>query len=45
MDVVDGFYAGYMDMPNQTNIGAMGNAYLDASFPMLTHITSAHVLP
>jgi len=45
MNVVDMFYAGYMDMPMQRNIQQTGNSYLDTTFPMLTHITSAHVLP
>lgn len=45
MSVVDTFFAGYAESPMQQNIQSTGNSYLDASFPNLTHITSAHILP
>jgi peptidyl-prolyl cis-trans isomerase A (cyclophilin A) len=47
MDIVDKFYAGYGEGapsgngPNQGLIQAKGNAYLEASFPKLTYISSA----
>lgn len=44
MDVVDAFYAGAADMPSQQSIQEIGNSYLDSTFPMLTHITNAHVI-
>jgi len=44
MNVVDAFYGGYMEMPSQASIQTTGNSYLDSSFPMLTHITSARVI-
>ncbi|CAK9037261.1 unnamed protein product [Durusdinium trenchii] len=43
MQVVDQFYAGYGEQPNQGAITASGNAYLDSKFPKLTKITKAKV--
>jgi peptidyl-prolyl cis-trans isomerase A (cyclophilin A) len=43
MSVVDMIDAEYGQMPVQSSIETMGNAYLDASFPRLTSITSARV--
>jgi len=45
MDVVDKFFAGYGDTPDQGRITAFGKAYLDKSFPNLDRIVSAVVMP
>lgn len=45
MKVVEAFYAGYGEKPNQGAITAKGNEYLDSSFPLLTKITKATVQP
>jgi peptidyl-prolyl cis-trans isomerase A (cyclophilin A) len=45
MDVVDKFFSGYGDSPNQGRITAQGKAYLDKSFPNLDRIVSAIVMP
>mmetsp|Transcript_95081 Transcript_95081/g.188359 ORF Transcript_95081/g.188359 Transcript_95081/m.188359 type:complete len:265 (+) Transcript_95081:80-874(+) len=44
MDVVEKFYTGYGEKPNQGQITKQGNAYLDAAFPKLTKIRKANVL-
>merc|ERR1712083_994894 len=38
MDVVDKFYKGYGEKPDQGKITSQGNAYLDKYFPKLTKI-------
>lgn len=43
MKVVEQFYTGYGEQPNQGQITSRGNAYLDASFPKLTKIRKAKV--
>ena len=45
MDVVDGIYPGYGQMPNQDQIQLHGNAYLQSQFPKLDYIQTARVLP
>jgi peptidyl-prolyl cis-trans isomerase A (cyclophilin A) len=45
MDVVDKFFAGYGESPDQGRITAQGKAYLDKSFPNLDRIVSAVVMP
>ncbi len=43
MDAVDRIYSGYGEEPDQTQIGARGNAYLEKSFPKLDYIKSASI--
>merc|ERR1712176_1227251 len=43
MKVIEAFYSGYGEKPNQGAITAKGNEYLDANFPMLTKITKATI--
>ena len=43
--VVDKFFAGYGESPDQGRITAFGKAYLDKSFPNLDRIVSAVVMP
>ena len=45
MDVVDKFFAGYGEAPDQGRITAQGKAYLDKSFPNLDRIVNAVVMP
>ena len=45
MDLVDKFFAGYGESPDQGRITAQGKAYLDKSFPNLDRIVSAVVMP
>ena len=45
MDVVDKFFAGYGESPDQARITAQGKAYLDKSFPNLDRIISAVIMP
>ncbi|MBZ5617927.1 MAG: peptidylprolyl isomerase [Acidobacteriia bacterium] len=44
MDVVQGFYSGYGERPDQTAITAQGKAYLDKNFPKLDSIKSATII-
>jgi peptidyl-prolyl cis-trans isomerase A (cyclophilin A) len=43
MDAVDRIYSGYGERPDQTQIAAHGNAYLEKSFPKLDYIKSASI--
>jgi peptidyl-prolyl cis-trans isomerase A (cyclophilin A) len=45
MDLVDKFFAGYGEAPDQGRITAQGKAYLDKSFPNLDRIVTAVVMP
>jgi peptidyl-prolyl cis-trans isomerase A (cyclophilin A) len=45
MELVDKFFAGYGESPDQGRITAFGKAYLDKSFPNLDRIVTAVVLP
>jgi peptidyl-prolyl cis-trans isomerase A (cyclophilin A) len=45
MDVVDKFYSGYGEQPDQGLITAQGKAYLDKNFPRLDRILTATVIP
>jgi peptidyl-prolyl cis-trans isomerase A (cyclophilin A) len=45
MDVVQGFYGGYGESPDQGAITRQGKAYLDKSFPKLDSIKSAAIRP
>jgi len=45
MDVVDKFFSGYGESPDQGRITAQGKAYLDKSFPNLDRILTAVVMP
>lgn len=45
MSVVDKFYSGYGDSPNQGKLQADGNSYLLQNFPKLDHIKKAVLLP
>lgn len=45
MDVVDKFFAGYGESPDQGRITAQGKAYLDKSFPNLDRIVAAVIMP
>jgi len=43
MNVVDGLYAGYGQMPDQDQIQLHGNVYLQSQFPKLDYIQSTHL--
>jgi peptidyl-prolyl cis-trans isomerase A (cyclophilin A) len=45
MDLVDKFFAGYGESPDQGRITMQGKAYLDKSFPNLDRIVTAVVMP
>ncbi len=45
MDLVDKFFAGYGESPDQGRITAQGKPYLDRSFPNLDRIISASIMP
>lgn len=45
MDIVDKFFAGYGEAPDQGRITAQGKVYLDKSFPNLDRIVNAEVMP
>lgn len=45
MDVVDKFFSGYGEAPDQGRITAIGKPYLDKSFPNLDRIVNAVVMP
>jgi peptidyl-prolyl cis-trans isomerase A (cyclophilin A) len=44
MEIVDSFYTGYGEAPNQGFIQSKGNAYLDSSFPKLDGVKHAAIL-
>ena len=44
MDVVDKFFGGYGESPDQGRITAFGNAYLDKNFPNLDRIVTAGLI-
>lgn len=44
MSVVDSIYSGYGETPDQSRVGAEGNAYLKREFPRLDYIKSARVV-
>lgn len=44
MEVVEKFYSGYGERPDQGSIAAEGNEYLDRHFPKLTKIQTARVV-
>ena len=41
MEVVDEFYAGYGDTPNQAKIRQEGEEYLTDEFPLLSYFVNA----
>jgi len=43
MEVVDGFYAGYGEAPDQGQIQGRGNEYLESQFPELDHVIRATI--
>jgi peptidyl-prolyl cis-trans isomerase A (cyclophilin A) len=45
MSVVDSFYSGYGEQPDQTSIQSQGKAYLDRNFPKLDRILTATIVP
>ena len=45
MDLVDKFFSGYGESPEQGRITAFGKAYLDKSFPNLDRIVTAIIMP
>ena len=44
MGVVDSIYSGYGETPDQSRVGAEGNAYLKREFPRLDYIKSARIV-
>lgn len=44
MQTVDHIYSGYGEQPDQGQIGAQGNAYLERAFPRLDYIKSARIV-
>lgn len=44
MSVVDSIYSGYGETPDQSRVGAEGNAYLKREFPRLDYIKSARIV-
>ena len=45
MSVVESFNKEYGERPDQDEIRARGNAYLNAQFPNLDYIKKAEILP
>jgi peptidyl-prolyl cis-trans isomerase A (cyclophilin A) len=43
LNVVESLYAGYGEMPDQSQIQTQGNAYLQSQFPMLDYIETAKI--
>ena len=44
MDVVQEFYSGYGDRPDQNKIKTIGEEYLIQEFPLLSYLVSAEVV-
>jgi len=44
MTAVDNIYPGYGESPDQSLIGAQGNAYLEKNFPQLDYIKTARIV-
>jgi cyclophilin family peptidyl-prolyl cis-trans isomerase len=44
MDVVDKFYSGYREEPDQKRIESQGNPYLQSKFPKLDYIQKAEII-
>ena len=44
MQAVEHIYSGYAEQPNQAQIAAKGNAYLESGFPHLDYIKSARIV-
>ena len=44
MGVVDRIYSGYGERPDQAQIAAQGNAYLEKEFPRLDYIRTARII-
>lgn len=44
MDVVDDIHSGYGEQPQQPQIQAQGNAYLNANFPDLSYVVRATIV-
>jgi hypothetical protein len=44
MQVVDHIYSGYGEQPDQAQIAAHGNAYLEKAFPRLDYIKTARII-
>jgi peptidyl-prolyl cis-trans isomerase A (cyclophilin A) len=45
MNVVDDIYPGFGEEPNQDQIAAQGNAYLEKNYPQLDYIKTARIVP
>jgi peptidyl-prolyl cis-trans isomerase A (cyclophilin A) len=45
MSVVDSFYSGYGEQPDQGSIQSQGKAYLDRNYPKLDRILTATIVP
>lgn len=45
MNVVDAIYPGFGEEPNQDQIAAQGNAYLEKNYPQLDYIKTARIVP
>jgi hypothetical protein len=45
MNIVESFYRGYGEAPDQDQIRRNGNAYLNQNFPKLDYVEKAEVVP
>jgi len=43
MEIVDGFYSGYGESPDQGQIQGRGNEYLESEFPQLDYVVRATI--